>query len=104
MPKYKIAIIVSHPIQHFCPMYASWASLPEIELKVFFASSTGVKKYYDPNFKKEISWDILYLDKFKHEFLNNGRIIKSGPSLDAPELNDRLSLFNPDVVIVYGYL
>lgn len=61
---------MSHPIQHFCPMYASWASIEGIDLKVFFGSNLGAVKYVDPNFGKEIVWSNLYLDEFKHEFLN----------------------------------
>lgn len=103
MHKPKIAIVVSHPIQHFCPMYASWAKSDNWTLKVFFASSTGVNKYFDPNFKKEISWNRLYLDKFDHEFLNDGKNLVSNKYLDAPELFDRLKNYEPDIVIVYGY-
>ena len=45
--KLKIAIVVSHPIQHFCPQYVSFAKNKDIELKVFFGSALGHKKYTD---------------------------------------------------------
>lgn len=38
MLKIKIAIVVSHPIQHFCPQYASFAKDDEIELKLFLSA------------------------------------------------------------------
>jgi glycosyltransferase involved in cell wall biosynthesis len=103
MPKPKIAIVVSHPIQHFCPMYASWAANVNFKLKVFFASSKGVNQYFDPSFNKEISWNNLYLDKFEHEFLNDGKTLELNKQIDAPGIKKRLDDYNPDILIVYGY-
>jgi glycosyltransferase involved in cell wall biosynthesis len=101
--KLRVALIVSHPIQHFCPQYVSFAQNPDIEFKVFFASMLGYKKYMDPHFKQEISWSNLELDKFAHEFLNGDEVIPSGKNLDAVTLNATLDNFEPDVIITYGY-
>ena len=99
----KIAVVVSHPIQHFCPQYANWAKVQGIELKVFFGSTLGSVKYVDPQFNKEISFGNLYLDEFNHEFLNGNQLLQSTPKLDAPNLNERLNEFKPNLVIHYGY-
>lgn len=84
-------------------MYASWAGIEGIELKVFFGSNLGAVKYIDPNFKKEIQWNNLYLDQFNHEFLNGENTLPSTPSLDAKNLNDKLDEYSPDLLIHYGY-
>jgi glycosyltransferase involved in cell wall biosynthesis len=99
----KIAIVISHPVQHFCPMYASWASIEGIELKVFFGSNLGAVKYIDINFNKEIQWNNLYLDNFSHEFLNANKTLESEPSLDSDNLDSKLSEFAPELLIHYGY-
>jgi glycosyltransferase involved in cell wall biosynthesis len=99
----KIAIVVSHPIQHFCPMYASWAKIDGIELKVFFGSQLGAAKYVDPSFGKEIAWSNLYLDEFEHEFLNGNNAIQPTSQLDAPNLGEKLDEFAPQLLIHYGY-
>ncbi len=101
--KVKVALVVSHPIQHFCPQYVSFAGHPGIEFKVFFASTMGLEKYVDPNFKKEISWGNLELSSFQHEFLNDRRNLPSNAELDAPDLERQLSIFAPDIVVTYGY-
>jgi hypothetical protein len=62
--KNKIALVVSHPIQHFCPQYVSFAKNKHVDFKVFFGSMLGYKKYYDLNFKKEISWSDLRIEDF----------------------------------------
>jgi len=99
----RVALVISHPIQHFCPQYASFARYPGIEFKVFFGSALGYKPYLDENFKRVISWSNLQLQHFEHEFLNGEQVLKADKDLDAPELDEALEQFNPDVVIIYGY-
>ena len=99
----KIAIVVSHPIQHFCPQYVSFAENENIELKVFFGSVLGYKKYVDVNFKEEIAWSNLNLDKFEHVFLNGDAVLQADKNLDAASLEKELELFNPGLLIGYGY-
>jgi len=102
-PKIKIAIVVSHPIQHFCPQYVSFAKLPFCEVKVFFGSAMGYKKYYDISFGKEIAWDNLKLDQFNHSFLNGDQVLPADKILDAPNLEKELERYAPGIVITYGY-
>ncbi len=101
--KTRIALVVSHPIQHFCPQYVSFAKNEHIEFKVFFGSKLGLEKYIDENFKQEISWGNLNVDKFNHEFLNGDAILRSDKHIDAPALNNAFQDFKPDLVISYGY-
>lgn len=101
--KLRVALIISHPIQHFCPQYVSFAGNPQIEFKVFFASALGLKKYIDPDFQQEISWGNLELDKFPHVFLNKDEVIPAGKGIDAPSLNSALDEFDPGLIIIYGY-
>jgi len=101
--KPKIALIISHPIQHFCPQYVSFARQDTIQFKVFFASMLGYKTYFDPNFGKHIEWGNLELDKFEHEFLNGEAVIPADKYIDAPNLEERLEAYAPDCVITYGY-
>jgi len=102
-PKIKIAIVVSHPIQHFCPQYVSFAKLLFCEVKIFFGSAMGYKKYYDTSFGKEIAWDNLKLDQFNHFFLNDDQVLPADKNLDAPNLEKELESYAPGIVITYGY-
>lgn len=101
--KLRVAIVISHPIQHFCPQYVSFAENNEIELKVFFGSALGYKKYVDENFKTEVSWNNLQLDRFPHCFLNGDQVIQPDKNLDAPLLEKELEHFRPDLLFTYGY-
>lgn len=103
MKRTAIAVVVSHPIQHFCPQYVSWAKNKNIELKVFFSSSWGLKSFVDPDFKTEIAWGNLRLNEFNHVFLNGEQVLPVTKELDAPAMEQALVEFNPAVIIVYGY-
>ncbi len=102
MNRSKLGIVVSHPIQHFCPQYSSWAGLEVLEVKVFFASRHGLEAYFDKSFGREIKWPGLKLD-FEHEFLPGAKDKKVGSQLDCPDVVDSLADFDPDIVLVYGY-
>jgi len=91
MDKVKVAIIQTHPIQHFCPQFAKYTKIDNIDLTVIFETDKGYKPYFDKQFKKEIKWEGIDLKSFNHIFLNNKK------------LNDTLSIINPDIVIIYGY-
>ena len=99
----RIAIVVSHPIQHFCPQYASFARNPRIHLKVFFASALGLRKYLDPGFKQEVFWGNLQLENFEHEFLNGEKVINPDKDIDALSLESALTNYQPGLIIIYGY-
>ena len=101
--KVRIAIVISHPIQHFCPQYVSFTQNPEVELKVFFGSALGYKKYVDQNFKTEVSWSNLQLERFSHCFLNGEQALQPSKDLDAPSLEKELETFQPHLLFTYGY-
>ena len=99
---FRLAVVISHPIQHFCPQYTSWAALPNVNLKVFFASTHGLAAYEDKNFGRVVKWEGIRLD-FPHEFLSgaDGKAVDS--AIDSTDLGERLTAFSPEGVVVYGY-
>jgi len=98
----RVAVVVSHPIQHFCPQYESWARLKGIELNVYFASRHGLDVYHDASFGTSIKWEGLTLD-FAHEFLEGAKGRAVDRNIDSYEIEGRLSTWRPDLVVVYGY-
>jgi glycosyltransferase involved in cell wall biosynthesis len=99
---FRVAVVVSHPIQHFCPQYTSWAKLSHVDLEVFFASDHGLSAHEDEGFGRVVQWHGIELG-FPHEFLDGAKGRAVGSRLDSADLGDRLSTFSPDVVVVYGY-
>ena len=97
-----MAVVISHPTQHFCPQHASWAALDGVGLRVFFASRDGLDAYHDREFDRPVRWDELALD-FPHEFLAGAEHRHVTEALDAPPLAHRLAAFGPDCLCVHGY-
>jgi glycosyltransferase involved in cell wall biosynthesis len=70
MPRpYRVAYLVSHPIQYQAPLLRKIAALPEVDLTVFFMSDLSVRGYEDPGFGIRVYWDVPLLDGYRYEFL-----------------------------------
>lgn len=97
-----MAVVVSHPIQYFCPQYASWTRLPGVEPRVFFASRHGLDPYFDPGFSRSVNWADLTFE-FPHEFLPGAEGRPANAAIDAPGLEPALAAFDPHCIVVNGY-
>ena len=68
----RIAIITTHPIQYYAPLYKLLAERKNIELKVFYTWGEGAKNnVFDPGFGKQREWDIPLLEGYAYEFVKN---------------------------------
>lgn len=65
----RIAAFLSHPIQHFSPLWQELARRPGVDLKVFYYSRHGVEASLDREFGVKMAWDVDLLAGYRHEFL-----------------------------------
>ena len=101
----RLAVVVSHPIQHFAPWHREVAKLSNVDLRVFFCCDWGSASYFDPDFQSQFNWDVPLLEGYEYEFLP---IAKRPAKLrfsevDNPAVVDTLDRFDPNVVKVFGY-
>lgn len=73
MKTYKLAVLNSHPIQYFAPLYRRLAKEETIDLTVYYCSRQGVEEYLDPGFGQTVKWDIPLLEGYRYKFLPNLR-------------------------------
>jgi glycosyltransferase involved in cell wall biosynthesis len=101
----RLAIVVSHPIQHFVPFYRRLAVEQGIQLCVFFMSDFSVKTFFDLEMATHIEWKMDLLAGYQYKFLAEaGQISEPTPrQLNNPSISRELSEFSPDVVLTYGY-
>lgn len=88
--KYKLAILNSHPIQYFAPMYKRLSDDKSLDVTVYYCSRQGVEEYEDIGFNKKVKWDIDLLDGYRHKFLPNLR--KNGDTVGF------FKFINPSIV------
>src|SRR5690625_1073244 len=102
---YKIAILNSHPIQYFGPLYKHINSHDKINLTVYYYSDFGLKAYFDKGFGREIQWDRDLTDGYEYKILPNVRKkneLKGFLKLINPALFRELKQGQFDAVIIHG--
>jgi glycosyltransferase involved in cell wall biosynthesis len=101
----KVALVISHPIQHFCVFYRALAAVETLDLEVVFCSDLGVRRYFDRNMGVEIAWKADLLSGYSHRFLPEGPTIQGTRfwEINNPSLDSNLNEVAPDVVVVAGY-
>ena len=100
-----IAVVSTHVIQHFTPLYRHLAQVSGVRLKVFYCSRSGLDEYHDPGFGMKCSWDSDLLAGYESEFLPGAEapIQPRFWANDSPQVGGRLAEFRPQVLIVFGY-
>lgn len=103
----KLAVVTTHPIQYYAPLFRLLNERNKIAVKVFYTweqSNKGGK--YDPGFGKIVEWDIPLLDGYEYEFLKN--IAKHPGShhfrgINNPTIIESIKQYNPDKILVFGW-
>lgn len=101
----RLAIVATHPIQHFVPLYRELAAAAALDVKVFYASKVGLSRYFDKEMGTEIAWKMDLTSGYAHEFLPEADRIErtSFTKINNPSVGSALSEFSPQVLMVYGY-
>ncbi|RDC56209.1 glycosyltransferase family 1 protein [Pedobacter chinensis] len=101
----KLAIISTHPIQYYIPLYQQLAK--NCDLKVFYTwGEKGAEAKYDPDFKQHIEWDIPLLVGYNYEFLNNTAKDPGSHHFNGiinPALISSIKNFDPAAILIYGW-
>ncbi len=101
----RIAVINSHPIQYFGPLWHEIAKTNRVVLKVFFCCEWGSRDYVDPGFGTLVRWDVDLRQGYDSEVLP---LRKPVYRLGFWEINnltvaDALARFDPDLLVLFGY-
>ena len=102
----RIAIVVSHPIQYTAPLYRRLAARADVEIKVFFTWHAGDAPIEDRGFRQLVAWDVPLTEGYEFELVRN---VAADPGthrflgLRNPELVERVTSWQPDVVHVTGW-
>lgn len=103
----KLAIVSTHPIQYYSPVFRELAKSPDLEICVFYTwSQLAETPMFDPGFKTEVSWDLPLLEGYPYRFVRN---IAKRPGthhfagLRTPTLVQEIEAWKADAVLVYTW-
>ena len=102
----RLAIVISHPIQYYAPLYQRLARRTDLTVKVFFTWHAGREAAPDHGFKQPVAWDIALTEGYEFEQVPN---TSSDPGmhhfrgLQNPTLVKRVLAWNPDAVHLTGW-
>lgn len=104
--KNKLAIIITHPIQYYAPLFKLLTERDILQIKVFYTWEQSEKMIFDKKFGREIKWDIPLLDGYKYTFVKN---ISKNPNSGSfrgvinPTLNKEIEDWGADAILVFGW-
>jgi glycosyltransferase involved in cell wall biosynthesis len=103
---FRLAVVNSHPIQYFAPLYAYLNRDPDIEVTALYCSDYSLRGAVDPGFKQQVKWDVDLLSGYRHVFLGERarkRSITGFWSLICPEVWREIRSGRYDAVWLHGY-
>lgn len=106
MRKKKLAVIITHPIQYYAPVFQLLTEKGNIDLKVFYTWGEDSIAKFDPGFGKKIEWDIPLLEGYSYEFLKNTSPQPGShhfKGIENPDALKRIEEYIPDALLVYGW-
>ena len=99
----RLAIIITHPIQYYAPVFALLSNIEGIKIKVFYTWEKEAAKF-DRDFGKEVEWDIPLLDGYDYSFVfNNNNTGRGFLDVKNPGLVAAIKEWNATAVLVIGW-
>jgi glycosyltransferase involved in cell wall biosynthesis len=102
----RIAVLNSHPIQYFAPLYAYLNLAPDIDMTALYLSDLSLRGGRDPGFNLDIKWDVDLLAGYRSVFLGDAaRKREPGGflSLIAPQVWSEVRSGHYDVLWLHGH-
>lgn len=102
----RLAIVTSHPIQYYAPLFRVLASRDALDIHVFYGWRGATESAYDPGFEDDVEWDISLLDGYDYTFVPN---TSSDPGshqfrgLVNPGLIPEIDSWEPDALLLFGW-
>jgi len=100
----KLAIILSHPVQYYSPLFEELTK--QLELKVFYAFQPNASQQGKDGFGKAFEWDVDLLSNYKFEFIENLAAEPGSANYkgcDTPILGEKLQEYGATHVVTFGW-
>ena len=106
-PTYRIAVVNTHPIQYFAPLYAYMTRYCGLDTTALYLSDFSLRGAPDPGFQRAVAWDVDLLDGYNARFMGGEKASRRRMggffSMVAPQLWSEIRHGNYDAVIIHGH-
>ena len=102
----RIAVVNSHPIQYFAPLYAYLNSAPDLDVTALYLSDVSIRGAKDRDFGREVKWDLDLLSGYRSVFLGEAARRRDPAgfwSLIAPQVWNEVRSGRYDVLWLHGH-
>lgn len=107
MSSHRVAIISTHPIQYYAPLFRTLTERDRINVRVFFEwRGAAGEAAYDAGFGQDVEWDIPLLEGYDYTFVEN---TSNDPGthhfrgLVNPDLVPEIEAWQSDAVLIFGW-
>jgi len=102
----RIAVLNSHPIQYFAPLYAYLNAAPDLDVTALYLSDFSIRGGRDVGFSQDVTWDLDLLAGYRSVFLGDAAHTREPEgfwSLIAPQVWRELRSGRYDVLWLHGH-
>ena len=102
----RIAVLNSHPIQYFAPLYAYLNAAPDLDVTALYLSDVSIRGGKDAEFGRDVKWDLDLLAGYRSVFVGSAaRTREPGGfwSLATPQVWSELRSGRYDVLWLHGH-
>ncbi|HEX3385637.1 MAG TPA: glycosyltransferase family 4 protein [Mucilaginibacter sp.] len=102
----RLAIVTTHPIQYYAPIFRLLHERGKISVKVFYTLGQPESAKFDPGFGRQVSWDIPLLDGYPFEWMRNTARqpgTRHFRGIITPDLVNHIERWQSDAVLVVGW-
>lgn len=102
----KLAIISTHPIQYYSEWYRALATLPGLDIHVYYCHQATPAEQAKAGFGVEFDWDVPLLSGYRYTFLKN---VADRPGhgrfrgFDTPEIKTIIQRGEYEAVMILGW-
>lgn len=103
---FRLAVVNSHPIQYFAPLYAYLNRDAGLDVTALYCSDFSLRGGRDPGFGQAVQWDVDLLNGYVSVFLGTQarrRVPAGFWSLVCPEVWTEIRRGKYDAVLLHGY-
>jgi glycosyltransferase involved in cell wall biosynthesis len=102
----RLAVIATHPIQYYAPLFRLLAERQHLDLHVFYGWEGALRGTLDRGFRQVIQWDIPLLDGYPSTFVPNE---SRDPGthhfygLKSKALVPMIEQWRPNAILIFGW-